>query len=383
MVAFEDRVMRLHDEAPLTDIHAHLSTKPYLFNRSVWKHRCSGRTFNPFSSRTDFVMQQRGHVGTVWNVLYLPELQLRDCLLTRLLARVFVKRYDEIVMGPPMERLLDMMDLVESQIAQHPDRAEVARSAADVRRIREKNKIAVVHTVEGAHVLEGKVESLDRLAYRGVAMLTLAHFFDNGIAEHTPGMPNNNCMQRLCRYRFPWGHHESLTGLGKDIVRRMLDLGMLVDVTHAGPEARAAIYAEVNRRRPVVASHVGVHAINPDPYNLFDDEIREIATTGGVIGVIFMTHWLDQQEPKNGLEPIWRTIEHVHGVTGSFEHLAIGTDFDGFSDPPDDLQDASQLGKLTTYLLDRIPEADVRRILGGNAQRVLDAGWGRTDDESV
>ena len=66
----------------------------------------------------------------------------------------------------------------------------------------------------------------------------------------------------------------------------------------------------------------------------------------------------------------------MHHVTGSFDHVALGTDFDGFTDPPDDVRDASQLGKVTRMLLERgVRETDVRKILGGNAQRVLERGW--------
>ena len=127
---------------------------------------------------------------------------------------------------------------------------------------------------------------------------------------------------------------------------------------------------------PVLASHVGVARLRNDPYNLSDDELREIAASGGVIGVIFMTYWLSPDKPANGLEVIWQTMEHIHAVTGSWDHVMLGTDFDGFTDPPDDVRDASELPKVTQMLLDRgVPEDDVMKILGGNAMRVLEAGW--------
>ena len=69
-------------------------------------------------------------------------------------------------------------------------------------------------------------------------------------------------------------------------------------------------------------------------------------------------------------------MEHIHEVTGSWDHVVLGTDFDGFTDPPDDVQDASQVGKVTQMMLDKgVPEADVKKVLGGNAQRVLELGW--------
>jgi microsomal dipeptidase-like Zn-dependent dipeptidase len=255
---------------------------------------------------------------------------------------------------------------------------EVARSAADVARIRGSGKIAVVHAVEGAHVLDGHADSLDALARRGVAVLTLSHFFDNGIAQQTPdGIPRGMFIRKLCPYNFRWSHPTALTPLGKEVIHRMVGLRIIADVTHCTPDARAAVFGELNRSRPIVASHVGAQRYNPDPYNLSDEEIREIAASGGFVAVIFMTYWLQQPDPpKDGLDVIWRTVEHVCQVTGSFDHVALGTDFDGFTDPPDDVRDASMLPKVTEKLLDRgLKPDDVRKVLGGNAQRVLAAGW--------
>jgi microsomal dipeptidase-like Zn-dependent dipeptidase len=152
---------------------------------------------------------------------------------------------------------------------------------------------------------------------------------------------------------------------------------MIVDVTHCTPDARAAIFGEVGSSRPVVATHAGVQRLNPDAYNLADDELREVARRNGLVGVIFMTYWLQQPHPpRDGLDLIWRTLEHVHTVTGSFDHVALGTDFDGFTDPPDDVRDASMLPAVTRTLLERgMTESDVKKVLGGNAQRVLAAGW--------
>ena len=85
---------------------------------------------------------------------------------------------------------------------------------------------------------------------------------------------------------------------------------------------------------------------------------------------------MDREHPNEGLESIWKTIEHIHDVAGSWDHVVLGTDFDGFTDPPDDLRDYSSMGRVTRMLLERgVPEPDISKILGGNAQRVLEAGW--------
>jgi membrane dipeptidase len=372
-------IRRLHRDAPLTDVHVHPSLKAYLFRRNLWRHYTSGKTFNPFSSRSDFPTLERGGVGVIWAAHHLPEVQLfQQCLLLQVAGWLTLPVYRKITTGSRLQRVLDMIDVLEREVARRPDHVEVARAAADVPRIRAAGKLAVVHAVEGGHVLEGNVESVDALADRGVALLTLSHFFDNGLAAQTSGgIPKDMFIRKLCPFNFRWSQPTALTPLGTEVLRRMTHRRMIVDVTHCTPDARAAVFAELGGRRPVVATHVGVQRYNPDAYCLTDDELREIARSGGFVGVIFMTYWLKQPDPpKNGLEAIWRTIEHVRAITGSLDHVVLGTDFDGFTDPPDDLEDASTLPAVTRMLLDRgVAEADVKKILGANAQRVLAAGW--------
>jgi microsomal dipeptidase-like Zn-dependent dipeptidase len=217
---------------------------------------------------------------------------------------------------------------------------------------------------------------LDLLAQRGVALLTLAHFYPSGVTAHVDGIPKDMFIRKVCDFKFGAGGSPPLTDLGRAVLAKLKTLPMIVDVSHCTPEAREAVYAELGGARPIMATHVGVTRYRPDPYNLDDDEIREIAGTGGAIGVVFISYWLDKEDPKNGLPAIWKTIEHIHNITGSWDYIVLGTDFDGFTDPPDDVWDSSQLQRVTAMLLDRgVPEPDVLKILGDNAQRVLEAGW--------
>jgi membrane dipeptidase len=167
----------------------------------------------------------------------------------------------------------------------------------------------------------------------------------------------------------------------------MFELGMLVDLTHCTPAARVRIYAlaeQHNAGHLLVVTHCGVEAINPSPYNLADWEIRWLADHGGLVGVIFMNYWLAPQAKKLGLDFILRTIEHLVNVGGT-DHVAIGTDFDGMTDPPDDLIDAGQWPRLTQRLVAersgdfgrKYSDDVIEKILGGNALRVLRAGWGK------
>ena len=373
-------IRRLHREAPLTDVHAHPSFPAFLYRRNLSRHYGSRGAFNPLASRTALPMLSRGGVGVVWSALHVPECELfRDCWWLKLATALLVRRPGRLTTGSPFARLLEMLETVERQAARWPARVGVARSVADIERLRAAGRIAVVHTVEGAHVLEGRLERLDALAERGVAMLTLAHFYDNDIATPVDAVPKDLFIRRLCTFRFPTAGRPGrppLTELGRELLRRMAALRIIPDVTHCSPEARREIYRAVGRDRPVVASHVGVAALVPDPYNLSDEDLRGIAATGGAAGVILMPYWLSPDGAKEAVPAIWRTMEHVREVTGSWDHVMVGSDFDGFSVPPRDVRDASRLGLVTRALLERgVAQGDVKKVLGGNAMRILHDGW--------
>lgn len=384
-------VERLHEQAPLTDVHAHPSLKAFLFRRNLWRHYRSGASFNPFSSRSDFRMLQKGRVGVLWAGHYLPERQLfKDCFLLRAAAFLLTPAYWKLTRGPVFERLVQMMDALERETLRDPRRIELARSVSEIDRIRGEGKIAVIHTVEGAHVLEGEPDRLRALARRGVAMLTLNHFYRNGLGSQVDAMPKDMFIRKLCSFQFGAGEPPHLTDFGREVLRVLAQVRIIPDVTHCTPDARAEIFSEIGRRQPIIASHVGVKALSPDPYNLANDEIREIAASGGAIGVILMPYWLARDGgprevgvdgvgvggERSGADQVVDTMEHIHGVTGGWDHVVIGTDFDGFTEPPEDLKDASRLGLITRTLLDRgVPEDDIRKVLGGNARRVLETGW--------
>jgi membrane dipeptidase len=135
------------------------------------------------------------------------------------------------------------------------------------------------------------------------------------------------------------------------------------------------VFAIVERRAPLVVTHTGVASMNPVSYNLLREEVREITATGGLVGVIFMPHWLDRHDPKQGLETIWRTIATLAEWAGTWGAVAIGTDFDGLTDPPDDLDGYHKLPTIVSLLRQRLSQADADAVLGGNARRVLRLGW--------
>jgi membrane dipeptidase len=148
-------------------------------------------------------------------------------------------------------------------------------------------------------------------------------------------------------------------------------------VTHCTPVSRREIYDLVGDQIPIVATHTGVQALNDIPVNLGESDVRAIAASGGVVGVIFMPYWLECSHPGPGLEAIWRTMEQINGWSGGkWQHVAIGTDFDGFTDPPDDCDSAAQLPRVREMLEAKgLSRPEIEAVLGANARRVLRDGW--------
>jgi membrane dipeptidase len=203
-------------------------------------------------------------------------------------------------------------------------------------------------SIEGLHDIEGDIANLDVLYAAGFRMAGLAHFFDNDVAGSMHGVGKGG-----------------LTPLGRQAVRRMEAIGMIVDVAHASHAAVADVLAIATR--PVVSSHGGVQATCKVNRNLTDDEIKGIAKTGGVIGIGYWSGAICSTNPRDAA----RAIAHVRDVVG-IDHVGLGSDFDGSTTTG---FDASQVAAVTQALLNAgFSEADIRKVMGGNVLRVLRAG---------
>src|SRR5262245_45652495 len=124
-------IARLHREAPLTDVHVHPSLMAFLFRRNLWRHYMSGRSFNPFSSCSDFPTLAKGGVGVIWAAHYLPELRLfRQCFLLKTAGWLVLPAYRKITTGGRLHRMLEMIDVLEREVGRRPERTEMARRAA-------------------------------------------------------------------------------------------------------------------------------------------------------------------------------------------------------------------------------------------------------------
>jgi len=372
----------------LTDVHAHPALNAWLWGRNLERHYWSSTVFNPLATLSDFTMLRKGDVKVLWSALHVPERQYMDCRTLNLIARLFK--------GGRMLRTEDAWTCLEAQRQElelqvsKADDIRIVRSNRELDKALEEGDIAIVHTLEGGHHLDagladddvdGRLGRLDTVARWGVASLTIAHLFPNDLAGHANGIPESmhkGILGLLCTFDPEEDLNRGLTPVGEAVLERMIEHRILPDITHCTPRARNEVYAHVANRIPIVASHIGVHALNPVPYNLTEDDVQAIKASKGLVGVIFMPYWLESSHPKPGLEPIWKTMKQIHDWSGgTWDHVAIGTDFDGFTDPPDDCKNAGELGRVREFLTNDkgLAEADVDKILGANARDVLNAGW--------
>lgn len=208
--------------------------------------------------------------------------------------------------------------------------------------------IGVMFSAEGLQTLEGQRENLEKFYNAGMRMAGLVHFFDNELAGSMHGEEKGG-----------------LSDFGREIVRDMEEMGMIVDIAHCSHACVADILQMA--RRPVVSSHGGVQAVCGVNRNLTDEEIRGVAATGGIIGLGYWDGAMCDTDPKS----VAKAVLHVRDLVG-IEHAALGSDFDGAVTTR---FDTSGIVHVTQALIDAgLSEEDIRAVMGGNALRVLEQG---------
>ena len=162
-----------------------------------------------------------------------------------------------------------------------------------------------------------------------------------------------------------------LTDFGREVIKRMNETGMLIDVSHTS-EAGFWDVIELSSS-PIIASHSDCYEINPHYRNLTDEQIKAIANKGGYIGINFYDEFLEKDGKQNGttLNKVIEHIDHIKNLAG-VDCIGIGSDFDGGISPPADLYDATQYPELTKKLLERgYTPQEINKILGENFLRVF------------
>ncbi|GAB5536102.1 MAG: dipeptidase [Rubricoccaceae bacterium] len=285
------------------------------------------------------------------------------------------------------DRALAMLAEVERQLDATND-AEIARTAADVTRIAGEGRNAILLGLEGGHALQASTEVLGELAARGVRYVTLNHTNTNSWSDSSQDAPL----------------HNGLTDVGRQLVAEMNRLGVLVDLSHSSDATVADVFEMTHA--PVVFSHSSCRALVGTVRNVTDAQLRQLAANGGLVMINVyspvvnsnltpevMTAVYARIEAEGGdLAGLWGAVEaerqarglgnatlsdvldHIdHAVqVAGIDHVGLGTDFDGIPQAPDGLEDVTRLPWITHGLLVRgYAEEDIRKVLGGNALRVL------------
>ena len=297
-----------------------------------------------------------------------------------------------------VRKTLDLRDTMQMVLDQFKDQIELATTAPDIERIVKSGKISIFLTIEGGHQIDDDLAVL-RMYYRmGIRSMTLSHFQNNNWADSSTDKPV----------------HNGLTDFGKNVVREMNRLGMLVDVSHVSDKTFYDAIAVSSK--PVILSHSSCRAISDVPRNVTDDMIRALGKNGGVMGINFGEGFIspkdaealrktiasnnaapvltgkalddyaakDYQKELGGhykaqatIEDVVAHIDHVVKIAG-IDHVGIGSDFDGITGPPQGLEDVSKMPALTAALLKHgYSEGDIKKILGGNYLRVIRAVTGK------
>jgi membrane dipeptidase len=238
--------------------------------------------------------------------------------------------------------------------------ARVVASAGGYRAARSAKRHAALIGVQGGNALEYDLDDFDRPELADLALVTLLHFTRSRIGA--PALPR--ALRR---------GDQRLSAFGADYVRKLDQRRILVDLAHISREGFWDALAVHDRSLPLTVSHAGCDALRPHFRNVDDAQLRAVADTGGVVGIIFQSDFIRGSRRETSVEHVVDHVLHALRVIGD-DHVSIGSDFDGAIITPRDLQTVLELPRLVDALLRRgLPEASIQKILGANVLRVLAA----------
>jgi membrane dipeptidase len=302
------------------------------------------------------------------------------------------------------------IDSLYALIKRSKGKAVLVRNASELQSALAKGQFAAMIGVEGGHMIEDRMDYIDALAKRGMRYLTLT--WNNSTSWSTSAADETHHMDSLKR-----AGHVGLSDYGKQIVKHLNELGVMVDVSHVGEQTFYDVIATTNK--PVIASHSCSYTLCPNQRNMKDAQLKALAKNGGVIFVNFYSGFVDSEymhkenqfvrshhAELDSLEKIYhdadlakirlnviyqaesdkirpplsmliRHIDYIAKLIG-VDHVGIGSDFDGAESYPLGMNDVTDYPKITAELLKlHYSEADIDKILGGNFIRVLKANTGK------
>jgi len=380
----------------LVDMHAHFpmhllvddEQRTHERARTWWRQRWQGRIVELISrfanyqgpgdtpSVTEKLMRD-GHVGVALSVLYQP---FSEIDLT------------ESYGAPPRQgyfkAICDQHRTVEDYASAHKGTVAIAHTVSELDALLAGEVPILIHAIEGGFQLgrePAEVRSnVQTLAGMGVAYVTVAHLFFRDVATNAPALPF--LPDRVYNFAFPQAKHVGLTALGHEVIDAMVDEGILIDITHMRTQSIQDVFRQLDARDPakevpVIATHMA-YRFGGLQYSFDDDTIKDVAARGGVLGCILCEHYMTSglsaaSSLEGSLETVCRHIDKIHDLTGSYDHIAIGSDLDGYIKPAlPGLGDMSRMTSLQDHLRTRYGDADAEKICSGNALRVLRAEWG-------
>jgi membrane dipeptidase len=268
------------------------------------------------------------------------------------LAQFFALYVDQEETDCPLETCLAMLDRFYVELAKNQGHIGLATSYQDLVDNERAGKISAFLTIEEGGVLKGKLSNLRNFYRLGVRLITLTWNYPNEI-----GFPN---AREDCR-------DKGLTEFGREVVREMNRLGMMIDVSHLSDQGFYDV-AELSAK-PFVASHSNARSVTGHPRNLTDAMIRILADKGGVAGINFAKQFLGDSD-MSLIEDMVRHIQHIRKI-GGIDVLAIGTDFDGIK-PKQEIADSGEMEKLAHALAKHgFSEREIEKIFCLNAMRVI------------
>jgi len=364
VLLFGQQVPALHHRAVVADLHNDVITESIMRGKDISKRLASGHT--------DIPRLKEGGV----------DLQFFSVWCDGKQKHPFVYANKQI-------------SALQKLVREHPEELVLAANGREVEQGIKEGKIVAMIGVEGGHMIEDHVEYMDSLYKRGARYLTLTWNNSTDWASSAADESGNKVK------------HKGLSEFGKQIVKHMNDIGMMIDLSHVGEQTFYDVLDMTTK--PVLVSHSDVFAISPHYRNLKDDQIRAIAKNGGVIGVNFYNDFLDPDyrkkvsacyaryvDPRDSLKlsidkkfnalpakakeelrpPLSLLVDHIDYIVrvGGIDHVGIGADFDGMESTPVGLNGVQDYPKLTAALLERgYSETDIRKLLGENVLRVIKA----------
>lgn len=368
-VVLSEQALKIHADMPVIDGHNDL---PWELRRKddMGSFRSIDIRLPQPRLHTDLPRLKKGGVGAQFWSVYVP-------------ANTAGK-------GTAVKTTLEQIDIATRMIQRYPDDLELALGTADIDRIRKSGKIASLMGMEGGHSIDNSLEILRTMYRLGVRYMTLTHSESLAWADSCTDKPRAN----------------GLTKFGEEVVLEMNRLGMLVDLSHVSPDTMKAALKVT--KAPVIFSHSSARAVADHVRNVPDDVLKMVKTNGGVVMVNFysgfvvpegarairqivevyremqkkypnekdleaaMAQWTKENDyPAGTVHTVVDHIEHIIKVAG-IDHVGLGSDYDGITKTPAQLEDVSTYPYITQELLNRgYSEADIRKVLGGNLMRVF------------